>query len=256
MAPVIDPQHAQQYGLDINEHGSAYKRGSPYPIEKKLVVVTAANRYKAEGKPISNRQIARETGFGRCFVTKVLKELDTFGRVLEPKESRQILKSPTWVGCRCMDGRDAFVLLRLRQENPQRTLLSYKENLAIETGTIVSETTISEFFKNGFPFKGNLRKTSKVPIDKYKPENIERALEYIALVGLVDPWRLKFADEKPLKGEDLYLSRVRGDPITGEVPTIIVDPDFRNTYNIFGICGIEFHHPHRKFHSSYVFDGD
>ena len=78
-----------------------------------------------------------------------------------------------------------------------------------------------------------------VPIDKFKPENIERALEYIHAVLSLDQSRLKFVDEKSLKGAEIFNRKVRRDPITGEVPSIITDSDFRNTYTIIGFCGVD-----------------
>jgi hypothetical protein len=78
-----------------------------------------------------------------------------------------------------------------------------------------------------------------VPIDKFKPENIERALEYIHAVLSLDQSRLKFVDEKSLKGAEIFNRKVRRDPITGEVPSIITDSDFRNTYTIIGLCGVD-----------------
>jgi uncharacterized membrane protein YuzA (DUF378 family) len=46
-------------------------------------------------------------------------------------------------------------------------------------------------------------------------------------------------DEKSLKGAEIFNRKVRRDPITGEVPSIITDSDFRNTYTIIGLCGVD-----------------
>ncbi len=50
--------------------------------------------------------------------------------------------------------------------------------------------------------------------------------------------RLKYADEKSLKGKDICNKLARQDPFTGIVPPTMTDPDLRNTYSIIGICGI------------------
>jgi hypothetical protein len=57
-----------------------------------------------------------------------------------------------------------FLLFELRWQNPQQSLASYANNLQVET-------VISKGFKLRFPFKGSLRKTSIIPIDKYHPIN-------------------------------------------------------------------------------------
>ena len=48
------------------------------------------------------------------------------------------------------------------------------------------------------PFKGGLRVVNQVPIDKYKPDNILRLLEFIDKIYRINPYRLKFCDEKHL----------------------------------------------------------
>ena len=53
------------------------------------------------------------------------------------------------------------------------------------------------------------------------------------------PRRLKFGDEKLLKGQEVYARRTRRNVFTGEVPAIITPPDFRNTYIITAFIGID-----------------
>ena len=77
-----------------------------------------------------------------------------------------------------------------------------------------------------------------VPYDKFRPRNIEKAIEYIRALARIDPGRLKYADEKSLKGRDICNKLARRDPFTGIIPPTMTDPDFRNSYSIIGICGI------------------
>jgi len=77
-----------------------------------------------------------------------------------------------------------------------------------------------------------------VPYDKFRPRNVEKAIEYIRALARIDPGRLKYADEKSLKGRDICNKLTRRDPFTGIVPPAMTDPDFRNSYSIIGICGI------------------
>ena len=53
---------------------------------------------------------------------------------------------------------------------------------------------------------------------------------------MLDPERLIFADEKLIKGQELFNRLVRRNPITGEKPAMTPDPDFRNTHSITGFC--------------------
>ena len=58
-----------------------------------------------------------------------------------------------------------------------------------------------------------------------------------------DPRRIKFIDEKWLKGAEIYFIKARADPKTGQLPDILVGSNFRNTYSIVGFCGIDRHTP-------------
>jgi hypothetical protein len=77
-----------------------------------------------------------------------------------------------------------------------------------------------------------------VPYDKFRPHNVEKAVEYIKALARINPSRLKYADEKSLKGKDICNKLARQDPLTGIVPPTMTDPDLLNTYSIIGICGI------------------
>jgi transposase len=81
-----------------------------------------------------------------------------------------------------LDSFDVAVLVRLLRENPSRSLASYQRELFHQTGTIASKSTLSRLWKNGFEIAATLRQPNLVPIDKYKPENIERAVEYIQTI--------------------------------------------------------------------------
>jgi transposase len=77
-----------------------------------------------------------------------------------------------------------------------------------------------------------------VPYDKFRPRNMEKAWEYLDHIARISPERLKYGDEKSLKGKAIFNKLARRDVLTGLVPPTMTDPDFRNTYSIIGICGI------------------
>jgi hypothetical protein len=99
------------------------------------------------------------------------------------------------------------------------------------------------WFKTRFSFKGSLRVTNDVPRDKFRPANIERYDKYLAFINQINPRRLKFVDEKMLKGAEVFNRKARADPLTGIVPESVVDPDFRNTYSIIGMMGFDDNKP-------------
>jgi hypothetical protein len=74
--------------------------------------------------------------------------------------------------------------------------------------------------------------------DKFRPGNIEKVWEYLGHLSKISPERLKYGDEKSLKGRAIFNKKARRDVLTGLVPSTSTDPDLRNTYSIIGICGI------------------
>ena len=56
---------------------------------------------------------------------------------------------------------------------------------------------------------------------------------------MINPNRIKFGDEKALKGREVFNCKVRRNPLTGEIPPISTNPDFTNTYSLTGFCGID-----------------
>ena len=63
-------------------------------------------------------------------------------------------------------------------------------------------------------------------------------MQYLQYLAQFDPVRLKYADEKLLKGRDIFNKKARRDVLTGIIPATLTDPDLCNTYSIIGICGI------------------
>jgi hypothetical protein len=96
-----------------------------------------------------------------------------------------------------------------------------------------------KIFFDTFPYRGSLVKPNLVPYDKFRPENKVRLYKYISFIIQVCPHQIKFGDEKSLKGQDLFLRHVRRNPLTGIIPLVITNPDWRNTHSITGFCGMD-----------------
>jgi len=86
----------------------------------------------------------------------------------------------------------------------------------------------------------------------HTPENILRLLVFTDKVLRINPYRLKFCDEKHLKGAELFNRKGHRDPLTGKVDPILVYSDWRNSYTIIGFCGIA---PDTKAFSYVLRDG-
>ena len=63
-------------------------------------------------------------------------------------------------------------------------------------------------------------------------------------------------DEKLLKNSEGVGRKNRRDPLTGNIPAIYVPGDFRNTYKILGICGIDRRMPVPIYHKIHTGNND
>ena len=222
-------------GYSLNAQGGFYRNGVAKSLEDKAAIARKYLEMKAANPNTSIRELARAISVSPSFAGKIVKELNN-GCLIDPKDTPQ--SRARGKGSKTLSLDDECVLLRLRMENNQRPLTEYKRLLEQITGTAASTTTINDWFLYANPFKGGYRALNKVPIDKWKPDNVDRALEYIALVYQIDPFRLKFCDEAHLKGSDLESKKGRRCPITGVVEPVHVGSDFRNAYSIVRFCGI------------------
>jgi hypothetical protein len=60
-------------------------------------------------------------------------------------------------------------------------------------------------------------------IDKFSDKNIERTVEFVNYIRRLNPSRVKFGDEKHLKGKEMFDRKVRKCPVTGKVEEVVVD---------------------------------
>jgi len=229
-----------QHGANVNQQGGIYVHGHAYSFEKKLEVAAAYNVAVTlnDGNCPNISEIHRQCNVSRAFIKKIENELKEHERILRPSEIQNNREGPVGPGSRSLDEIDAAVILFLYLEEPSRCLTSYVEWLEAWTGAVVSESTVSRFFYHAFPYRGGFCRPNLVPFDKFRPENIERAIDYIDVISRIAPERLKFGDEKHLKGDAIFNRKVRRNPLTGEVPEMLVTPDFRNRYNLTGFCSI------------------
>ena len=223
-----------QSGVSINEHGGLYENGKALDVTTKIRVAKAYSSAKAKNNGVepSINRIARDCQVSWHFANKVRTELLVHGRILTPREIRRNSAAPRGPGAKTLSSYDKFIILQLCIEEPSRSLEGYREWLYRFTGKNVSTSTIRRLLKKGYVHEANLIKPNLVPYDKFKPDNIAKALEYMSMLKCLDLGRVIFGDEKLLKGQELYNRKARINPITGEKPKLVVDPDFRITHSI------------------------
>ena len=225
-------------GLYVNANNGYYKHGKSYSVEKKKEIADAYKQLlQAHGTAPSIRCLAKHCKVSKYFAQKVIKELQVHGSVIDPNKVFQ--GRVIGAGVISLTTEDEVILLKLYLEEPARSIKSYVGGLYYFTGKQVSKSTISNFWLKAFPVAGSLRKTNTVPYSKFSDHNIERACEYLNDIADINPVRLKFGDEKLLKGSEVYNRVPRRNVLNGEVPPTFTGNDYRNTYAIIGFCGID-----------------
>ena len=224
---------AGQHGFAINSNNGIYKRGRSYDMPKKMEVAAALQA--SQHPNISD--VSKQCKVSTTFVRKILTELVEHGELLPPDQKRRHKTSGP--GAKTLDEIDAYVILLLYMEEPSRGLHKYALWLEYFTGTRVSTSVLSRFFNDAFPYGGGLYRPNLIPYDKFRPENCIRAIDYFEILAKINPYRIKFGDEKSLKGREVFNRKVRRNPLTGEIPPIPTNPDFTNTYSLIGFCGID-----------------
>ncbi len=162
------------------------------------------------------------------------------GRVVSPEEITLDMVSQRTLGhgTIALDQADCFALYCLMRSKPTRFLGSYINELYHLRGTMVLKMTVSCFFNHAFPIRAGLCVPNLILYNKLHPWNIEKAVKYIRALARIDPSRLKYADEKSLKGKDICNKLAWRDPFMGIVLPTMADQDLWNTYSIIGMCGI------------------
>ena len=191
----------------INSNDGCYANGRAYFICEKYQIKRTYDRMKEEnnGNRPNIAKIARAAKVSRGTVEKKENEILTQNRVVSPDENRA--RQPIGPGVHTISTFDSVVLMMLHNEDPTRCNRDYAKQLFAANGTIVSESTISRFWNGAFDIKGSFVKPNLIPIDKFRPENIANGHEFVEFMIRQDMRRVKFGDEKHLKGSELYCKK-------------------------------------------------
>lgn len=221
-----------------NRNGGFYHPGDYYRFEKKLEVVETFFRLWEESFPHRPTYTSVATQCKVCHntVRKYLQEFEETGTVSDPQERMVVKKSLGREGRMTeslLSPYEEHYLLSLRADDPSRPLNSYAIALREETGRDVSVSYLSDWWKNRFFYRGVLKKSSLVPVDKFRHANWVSYYEYRMYLSLLkDHTKLNFVDEKHLVNNQGQNLKVRADPVTGILDGIPVSGNFRDAQSI------------------------
>ena len=182
-------------GYTFNSVGGAYCDGLARTFEDKIRVAAIYLEMREINPNVLIRALSRAARVGKTFVTKVICEVKS-GALINPR--LQVIYCAQGAGSLTISYEDGMFLLALRAKNNQTMLKAYCRCLYSATGKLVLQNTICQWFLMAMSFKGGLWNVNQVPIDKYKPENILRLLEFMDKMLRINSYRLKFCDERSL----------------------------------------------------------
>jgi hypothetical protein len=191
----------------------------------------------------TSKRTAMAAKVGKTYAATVIKEITDTGNLIDPDFLRiQQIQSRRKGEYLALE--EEVYLLSLRAEDSSRPLLDYVTRLEAEYATRVSVSFLDKWFKTRFEFRGSLRKPNLIPLDKYKPENVARFVEFRHLLDLLfDHRKYNFLDEKHLVNSDTVANQVRANPLTGYIDNIPVSGDFRDCYNLIAVITADIQNP-------------
>lgn len=148
-------------------------------------ILNAMLEAEERGTKINISALSHQCKTSRTTITKIRDELNEFGRVLRPEEISLKKSVQRGVGIRSLTDVDVFIIVPMYAYDPSTTLRNYVKFLFLQTGTVVSKSTISRFFVHGFPIQGSMCKPNLIPFDKFRPANFEKALIYMHIVSCI-----------------------------------------------------------------------
>ncbi len=203
-------------GMAKNSAGGIYKNGTTRPYEEKARVaqmwidMTGADSHNNQP---SIHMLANAAKVSRKFAGKVVAELRE-GLLVNP--NTMVKSIPRDKGSISISDEDGLGLLCMQRENNQRTLYDYRQGLFQAMGKLVSWPTICQWFLKTNRIKGNVQKLNQIPVDKLRTNNVLHAVKYAELIDMLPTINIKFADEKHLKGQEVFNWYGRRCPLTGE----------------------------------------
>jgi hypothetical protein len=128
---------------------------------------------------------------------------------------------------------EEIFLLSFRAENPTRPNLHCAQDPRDCCGTTVTPQFVGRWFQNQFDHSGRFCQPNLVPNDKFHLKNILQHMGFcLILEKPPDHTRLHWLDEKHAVNKDVKARKVRADPLTGCVPCICVNRDFRHAFDL------------------------
>ena len=220
-----------------NRNNGLYEPGVPLPATRWYEVHQIYQRELENFGECSERRLAHLAGLSRRSAKKAI----------EAHQNGCILPSPViqghgYTGVGILKGllpAHHSYIYDLYMANPARPLDGYVEELFLKFGLIVNYELIRQWFVKAGNFSGSLRETSTFNSGRNDLRTVNILGRYLHfMTGIADHRRLVFADEKPMKGKDIY-GKMRRNIMTGETPAHVNSFSSANRFNILAAVTVK-----------------
>ena len=163
-----------------NANGGFYQKGRLFLMPKKLeisYIYLDLCHEKLPDRP-TQRDFASKAKISTYYARKIIIELTNTGSLTDPEvlNSERIRDKEKLLYLEPEE--ELFLLALCSSEKPARPNTDYVAQLFTFYGTLILASFISVWFKTRFDFKGSFRKPNLVPLDKFRPENVVRYIEF------------------------------------------------------------------------------
>lgn len=213
-----------------NGNGGLYEHGVAFSATKWYGIHQVYELELQRSGSCSVRRLASAAGISRSSAKKAI-ELYSDGGVNPVRSGRG--HGRRGVGTMKMLSQQHFAFMYgLYLQNPSRPLDGYVDELRRRYGLIVNCELVSQWFKKAGRFEGSLRETSTYYSGRNSFKTLVLLGRYLSyMMEVPDHRRIVFADEKPMKGKDIY-GKIRRDILTGETPCHKMTFSSKNRFNI------------------------
>ena len=126
-----------------------------------------------------------------------------------------------------------MIIVGLYSQETSLIVKSYVDHLYMISGVLIGESIVTLILEQAFPYSDKLHAVNLIPLDKFRPINIELAEEFMQTLSKFPKKKLKFFDEKLIKKSDDLNRKRRGRPFSHIIDILILAfiPVFIVTFN-------------------------
>ena len=193
----LDAQSVRHVRLRLNKYNEYYAHGVQMGEERKAFIIDSYVALLAEsnGRPAPVLALSKRAGVCWKVARRIIDEYHVGVAGCCVEKAKKESRPGTRIG---LTNEHETFLLWLRFEDPFRTNDDYVNRFFFQFGIKLARSFITCWFKDRFEKHGRLKAAQIIPVDKFRPENVDSYESFCGFVSGIGSERLCFVDEKSL----------------------------------------------------------